>query len=219
MTLTAENSTSGIGIFGGTFDPVHIGHLRTAVELRKVLGLDEMRLIPSAIPPHRTQPQASAEHRMAMLRLALDREPGLIADDCELRRQGPSYTLDTLKQLRAKAGPETSLCLCIGMDSLISLNQWHQWRELTDIAHIVVAARPGWHLPQSGEVLDFVRAHRATETESLKSSPAGKLLMLEMTLLPISATGIRQSLQRQESIRYLVPEKVIHYITQHQLYQ
>ena len=229
MSLISESSTqdstdmNGIGIFGGTFDPIHIGHLRTAVELRKVLGLSEMRLIPSATPPHRTQPESTAEHRLAMLQLGLGSEskscePGLVADDRELRREGPSYTLDTLKELRAEAGPNIPLCLCIGMDSLIDLNQWHHWRELTDIAHIVVAARPGWHLPKSGEVLDFVRAHRATDIEQLQQTPAGKILIMEMTLLPVSATGIRQTLRRGESVRYLVPEKVIDYIRQHQLY-
>ena len=238
MSLTSKSSTqnstsmnstgiNGIGIFGGTFDPIHIGHLRTAVELRKVLGLSEMRLIPSATPPHRTQPESSAEHRLAMLQIALGSEssapePGLIADDRELQRElqreGPSYTWDTLKELRAEAGPDTPLCLCIGMDSLIDLNQWHRWQELTDMAHIVVAARPGWHLPKSGEVLDFVRAHRATDIEQVQSTPNGKILIMEMTLLPVSATGIRQALQRGESIRYLVPEKVIDYIRQHQLY-
>lgn len=221
-------SMNGIGIFGGTFDPIHIGHLRTAVELRKALGLGEMRLIPSATPPHREQPESNAEHRMAMLKLALGRtskscnlelrEPGLVADDRELRRKGFSYTIDTLKELRAETGPETPLYLCIGMDSLIDLNQWHKWSELTDIAHIIVAARPGWHLPTSGEVLEFVRAHRATNKEQLQETPAGKILIMEMTLLPISATGIRQALKRGESIRYLVPDSVIDYITQHQLY-
>lgn len=221
-------STNGIGIFGGTFDPIHIGHLRTAVELRKVLNLSEMRLIPSATPPHREQPESSAEHRLAMLELALgstsessnleSSEPGLVADDRELRRRGFSYTIDTLKELRTEKGPDTPLCLCIGMDSLIDLNQWHQWRKLTEIAHIVVAARPGWHLPKSGEVLEFVRTHRATDKTQLQETPSGKILIMEMTLLPISATGIRQALKRGESIRYLVPGAVIDYITQHQLY-
>lgn len=231
MSLISKNfleGLKGIGIFGGTFDPIHIGHLRTAVELRKALCLSEVRLIPSATPPHREQPESSAEHRLAMLKLALGRtsencnlelrEPGLIADDRELRRDGFSYTIDTLKELRAETGPETPLYLCIGMDSLIDLNQWHQWNELTDIAHIIVAARPGWHLPKSGEVLEFVRAHQATNKEQLQKTPAGKILIMEMTLLPISATGIRQALKRGESIRYLVPDSVIDYITQHQLY-
>ena len=219
------NHSNGVGLFGGTFDPVHIGHLRTAVELRKVLNLSEMRLIPSACPPHRTQPDSSAEHRLAMLQLAIGHvlgpntaEPKLIADDRELRREGPSYTMDTLTEVRAEVGTKTPLLLCIGMDSLIELNQWHHWRELTSMAHIVVAARPGWHLPKSGEVLEFVREHRATSIEQLQEMPAGKILMMEMTLLPISATGIRQALQRGESIRYLVPDQVIDYIRQHQLY-
>lgn len=212
------NHSRGVGIFGGTFDPVHIGHLRTSVELRKILGLSEMRLIPSANPPHKMQPETCAEHRLAMLQLALANEPGLVADDRELRRQGPSYTLDTLAEIRAEIGTETPLCLCIGMDSLVNLNQWHRWCELTDLAHIVAVARPGWHLPQSGEVLEFVHAHRATSEEQLQEQPAGKVLIREITLLPISATGIRQALQRGESIRYLVPDKVIDYIRQHQLY-
>jgi len=208
----------GVGLFGGTFDPVHIGHLRTALELKDALGLAEMRLLPSAQPPHRAQPQASAAHRLAMLRHGVDAEPGLAADDRELRREGPSYTLDTLAEIRAEIGPETPLCLCIGMDSLVSMNQWHHWREFTDYAHIVVAARPGWHLPKTGEVLEFVRAHRVEEAAALNTGPAGKLLIVEMTLLPISATGIRQARARGESIRYLVPDSVIEYINQNQLY-
>lgn len=215
--------TNGVGIFGGTFDPVHIGHLRTSVELRKVLGLAEMRLIPSANPPHRAA-ITSAEHRLAMLQLALNSnsgstaEPGLVADDRELRREGPSYTVDTLAEIRAEIGTDTPLYLCIGMDALIHLNQWHRWEELADLAHIVTVARPGWHLPKSGKVLEFVRAHRATSADQLQEAPAGKILIMAMTLLPVSATGIRQALQRGESIRYLVPDQVIDYIRQHQLY-
>lgn len=217
MSLKTDYS-KGVGLFGGTFDPVHIGHLRTSVELRKILGLSEMRLIPNANPPHRIQPEATAKHRLAMLKLALEDEPGLVADDRELRREGLSYTLDTLAEIRAEIGAETPLCLCIGMDSLVNLNQWHRWRELTDLAHIVAAARPGWHLPQGGEVLEFIHAHRVTDKEQLQGQPAGKILIRELTLLPVSATGIRQALQRGESIRYLVPDKVIDYIRQHQLY-
>ncbi|WP_461517017.1 nicotinate-nucleotide adenylyltransferase [Porticoccus sp.] len=209
---------TGIGLFGGTFDPVHIGHLRTALELKNALHLAEMRLVPSAHPPHRAQPEASAEHRLAMLTCGVDAEPGLIVDERELRREGPSYTLDTLAEIRAEIGPYAPLCLCIGMDSLVNLNQWHRWQELVDYAHIVAAARPGWHLPKSGEVLEFVHRHRAHDVAELKATPTGKVLIVEMTLLPISATGIRQALQRGESIRYLVPDGVIDYINQNQLY-
>ena len=213
-----HHQPTGIGLFGGTFDPVHIGHLRTALELKNALHLAEMRLIPSARPPHRTQPETSVEHRLAMLKLGVDSEPGLVADDRELLRKGPSYTLDTLAEIRAEVGPDITLCLCIGMDSLINLNQWHRWRELTNYAHIVTAARPGWHLPKEGEVLTFARNHRAHEAAELQAMPAGKLLIVEMTMLPISATGIRQALQRGESIRYLVPDGIINYINQNQLY-
>lgn len=214
----APQPLSGIGLFGGTFDPVHIGHLRTALELKQALGLAQMRLLPSAQPPHRAQPMASAEHRLALLKCGVDAEPGLAVDDRELRREGPSYTLDTLAGIRAEIGADTPLCLCIGMDSLVNLNQWHRWQELTDYAHIVAAARPGWHLPNAGAVLEFVRRHRAHDIAELQATPAGKLLIVEMTLLPISATGIRQALQRGESIRYLVPDGVIDYINQNQLY-
>lgn len=216
MATSAEKL--GIGLFGGTFDPVHIGHLRTALELKIALNLAEMRLVPSAHPPHRAEPQTSAEHRLAMLEKGINGEPGLTVDDRELHRAGPSYTIDTLVEIRAEIGPEIPLCLCIGMDSLVTMNQWHRWREFTEFAHIVVAARPGWHLPKEGEILDFVRSHRAHKVEELRQSAAGRLLIAEMTLLPISATGIRQALGRGESIRYLVPDGVIEYINKHKLY-
>lgn len=208
----------GVGLFGGTFDPVHIGHLRTALELKNALALAEIRLMPSAQPPHRTPPQASPKQRMAMLQLGLAGEPGLVADDRELRRDGPSYTVDSLIELRREIGPEVPLCLCIGMDALHTINQWHRWQELTDFAHLVVAARPGWHLPDSGEVWDFVDGHRIRQIGELQTTAAGGLLIREMTLLPVSATGIRQALQRGESIRYLVPDDIIDYINQNQLY-
>jgi nicotinate-nucleotide adenylyltransferase len=208
----------GIGLFGGTFDPVHIGHLRTALELKNALALAEMRLMPSAQPPHRAPPWASPKQRMAMLQLGLAGEPGLVADDRELHRDGPSYTVDSLIELRREVGPEVPLCLCIGMDALLTVNQWYRWRELTDFAHIVVAVRPGWHLPDSGEVRDFVDEHRIHRSGELQATAAGGLLIREMTLLPVSATGIRQALQRGESIRYLVPDGIIDYINQNQLY-
>ena len=119
-----------VGIFGGTFNPVHIGHLRICVELREYLGLQTMHLIPSARPPHREAPQVSAEHRLAMLRLATQREAGLAVDDRELRRQGLSYTVETLQDLRDELGEDTSLTMCLGMDALVNLASWHRWQDL-----------------------------------------------------------------------------------------
>lgn len=206
-----------VGIFGGTFDPVHIGHLRTALELKFRLGLAEMRFIPSARPPHRDEPSSSAEHRLAMLLLALRNEPGLVVDDCELKRDGPSYSIETLRHIRAELGDKTPLCLCIGMDALISLDRWHQWQELINYAHIVVTARPGWSLPESGDVLSLVQQHRTNENDLLTSAN-GNIAIVEMTRLPVSATGIRQAFVRREPTRYLLPDAVLEYITKHRLY-
>jgi len=211
-----------VGIFGGTFDPVHIGHLRTAVELCEHLGLDELHLMPSARPPHREQPGVSAEHRLAMLRLAIASElpfDGLLADDRELRREGLSYTVETLAQLRDELGSDVALCLCIGMDSLVNLHSWQRWQELSDYAHIVVAARPGWHLPETGPVAEWLAGRCTDDPQLLSQSPSGCVLVEAMTLLPVSATQIREDLAASSSVRYLVPDAVIQYIHQHGLYK
>jgi len=211
-----------VGIFGGTFDPVHIGHLRTAVELREHLGLDELRLMPSARPPHREQPGVSAEHRLAMLQLAIGKgtlAAGLLADDRELRREGLSYTVETLAQLRGELGGDVALCLCIGMDSLVNLHTWQRWQALSDYAHIVVAARPGWHLPETGPVAQWLAGRCTDDPKLLSKSPSGRVLVEAMTLLPVSATQIREDLATGSSVRYLVPDAVIQYIHQHGLYK
>ena len=211
-----------VGIFGGTFDPVHIGHLRTAVELREHLDLDELRLMPSARPPHREQPGVSAEHRLAMLQLAIGKgtlAAGLLADDRELRREGLSYTVETLAQLRGELGGDVALCLCIGMDSLVNLHTWQRWQALSDYAHIVVAARPGWHLPETGPVAQWLAGRCTDDPKLLSKSPSGRVLVEAMTLLPVSATQIREDLATGSSVRYLVPDAVIQYIHQHGLYK
>jgi len=213
-----RRSSAGTGVFGGTFDPVHIGHLRTALELRARLGMRVMRLVPCGVPPHRPQPRASAAHRLAMLRAAIAGEPGLVADDRELNRAGPSYSIDTLRELRAEIGPDEPLYLCIGMDSLTTLAQWHHWRQLTEVAHIVVAARPGWLLPSAARIADWIAVHRVASVTDLTGMPAGKLLLLDLTLLPVSATAIRVALAQGESVRYLVPDPALHYIETQHLY-
>ena len=210
---------NAVGIFGGTFNPVHIGHLRTCVELRDYLGLEEIHMIPSARPPHRDAPQVSGEHRLAMLRLAIAGEPGLQADDQESRRSGLSYSIDTLQALRAELGGDTSLIMCVGMDSLVNLASWHRWRELMDFAHLVVVSRPGWQVPGSGPVADWLVDKLVSDPALLKQAPAGWVLVREMTLLPISSTSVRQQLATGHSARYLVPDAVLEYIDKQQLYQ
>ncbi len=132
-----------IGIFGGTFDPVHNGHLRTALEVAELLAFDELRLVPASVPPHRGAPLATAAERLRMLQLAADAHPGFVVDDRELVRGGASYTIDTLRSLRAELGETVRLCLIVGMDAFAAIDTWKEWRALGDHAHIVVVQRPG----------------------------------------------------------------------------
>lgn len=208
-----------IGIFGGTFDPVHIGHLRTALELREYLGLDAMHLMPAGDPVHRETPGTAAAHRLAMVRLAVAGEAGLVADDREIARGGATYSIDTLELMRREYGSGVPLCLCIGMDSLATLDTWQRWRELAEHAHIVVAARPGWSPPAAGPVARWVAERRVDDPARLRVSPAGAVHIAAMTLLPVAATDLRASLAAGRSIRYLTPDPVLDYIHTHQLYQ
>ena len=217
-TPSLEPVRKTIALFGGTFNPVHFGHLRMALELKEVLGFDEMRLLPSHQPAHRAEPGVTASARSEMLALALERCPELQLDERELQREGPTYTVDTLETLRAELGDEVSISFCMGLDSLLGLPGWHRWERLIELAHLVVVTRPGWQLPRQGEVADLLSAHRG-EAEDLKRSAAGRVLLREQTLLPISATGIRSLIASGRSPQYLLPERVLDYIQTHQLYK
>lgn len=208
-----------LAVFGGTFNPVHYGHLRSALELVEHLGLAEIRLMPSARPPHREAPQCSAQHRLAMVELAVAGEPRLTCDGRELRREGKSFTIDSLVELRAEQGGERSLCMVLGCDALLGISTWHRWRELLDWAHIVVIARPGWALPESGELADWLERHRLPGPAAMAQSPAGGILVEELRPLAISSTEIRQILAEGRSARYLVPQPVLDYMERHALYR
>ncbi|MCV6605095.1 MAG: nicotinate-nucleotide adenylyltransferase [Porticoccaceae bacterium] len=213
-----------VGVLGGTFNPVHIGHLRSALEIRQHLQLDEMRLMPCALPPHREAPETGAQHRLAMLQAATDGEPALSVDDRELRRAAlngdrPSYTFDSAVELRNELGPEASICLCVGMDSLLQLHRWHRWQELLDYVHLVVVARPGWQAPTEDPLVQWLQQHRCSSSQELLKRPSGRVWMEQLTLLPVSSTDIRRALAAGESVSYLLPEAVIGYINKHQLYQ
>ena len=207
-----------LGVFGGTFNPVHYGHLRSALELAERLDLEQLRLMPSAQPPHREAPACSAEHRAAMVALAVAGEPRLACDDRELRRAGKSYTYDSLRELRAELGPARGLCMVMGCDAVLGIEGWHRWRELLDLAHVIIIARPGWSLPQDGVVADWVAGHRVADAAGLKDTPAGGILVEELRPLAISSTEIRELLAAGRSIRYLMPQSVLDYIEDHQLY-
>lgn len=207
-----------VAMLGGTFDPVHIGHLRSALELRERLGFEQVRLVPCHLPPHRPAPGASPEQRLRMLELALAGEAHLCADGRELRRSGPSYTFDTLSELRAELGSQCSLSVIMGVDAFAGLATWHRWRELPQLAHIVVIARPDCALPEHGPVAELLHALRA-EPSVLHEKICGAIVTVALTPLPISATSIRDMLRRGNSPRYLLPDAVWSFIREHALYQ
>lgn len=210
-------TTAPIGIFGGTFDPVHFGHLRPVLEVLEELSLAEVRLIPAHVPPHRDTPSVSSVQRLELLRLAVDGVPGLVVDDRETRRPGPSYTVDTLADLRGEF-PHRSLCLILGMDSFLGLPSWHRWQELTRYAHLVVLDRPGCAPPTSGALADWLAERRIEAPEPLRTSSAGAVYFHPVTQLDISATMIRRLIAAGRLPRFLVPEAVWQRIAEQGLY-
>lgn len=200
-------------LYGGTFDPVHRAHLGWARAVSRLFGHCPVHLMPNAVPPHRPQPAATGAERLAMLRLACAPWPNLIADDWELRQQGPSWTLLTLRHFRREAGPATPIMLMIGADSLASLDSWHRWREYADLCHLVVLPRAGAPDP-SAEVL---RRFPGGTRRHLLARPAGRRLMLRAPAVPTAATGIREQLRRHGSSPRLTPEVRAH-IRRHHLY-
>ncbi|WP_342247051.1 nicotinate-nucleotide adenylyltransferase [Pseudomonas sp. OTU5201] len=207
-----------IGLFGGTFDPVHIGHLRSAVEVAEQFGFDELRLIPSARPPHRETPQVSASQRLAMVQLAVAGVVPLAVDDRELKRERPSWTIETLESLRAELDAEDQLFLLVGWDAFCGLPSWHRWGELLDHCHILVLQRPDADSEAPETLRDLLAARSAVDPHSLQG-PAGQIAFVWQTPLAISATQIRQLLGEGRSVRFLVPDAVLAYIHAHDLYR
>lgn len=210
------------GVLGGTFDPVHIGHLRMALELHAALDLSEVRLIPIHTHPFGKTPVASAEQRLAMLELAAADLPQCKVDTRELQRAGVSYTVDTVESIRAEV-EQTPICLFLGLDAFRQLDGWQRWNELLEYTHIVVVDRPDMTQPLSAmELSPSIRSllyqHAVSTTAELHNQPAGCILRQSIPCLDISATYIRSLMASGQSIRYLVPDAVLDYIQQHQLY-
>ena len=208
---------AGIGILGGSFDPVHCGHLRLALEVREQLRLSSVRLLPAPNPRLREAPRAEVAQRLALLRAAVDAEPGLEVDARELDRDGPTYTVETLESFRREFSAE-ALVFILGMDSFRSLDRWHRWRDLLELAHLVVAQRPGAQLPVEGPVADLLHGCGCDDVAALMAKPAGHILICEPPLLDISATRIRALVAEGRSIRFLVPNKVIELINRTRCY-
>lgn len=209
-----------IGIFGGTFDPVHFGHLRTALDVAQSLKLEQVRFIPCNNPPHREPPVASPAQRLAMLKLAIAGQAGFQLDDREIRRAGPSFMVDTLLSLRQELGDEVPLGLILGMDAFSALDSWHEWQRLIELAHLLVMTRPGWHedVIASHNLQKLIDNHKSDDTADCHKKPAGCVVFLPVSQLGISSTNIRQTIMAGNSIRYLLPDSVYTYIKTEQIY-
>jgi nicotinate-nucleotide adenylyltransferase len=213
-----------LGILGGTFDPIHFGHLELAREVRAALAFAELRLVPAGAPPHRPAPVASGAQRLAMARLGIADYPELAVDDREIRRSGPSYTVLTLEELRAEA-PSRPLALIVGTDAVAGLPQWHRWREIFVLAHLVVVARPGFASADAltPELAREWRQRLTTAPAELARRPAGAIVVQPITAHPISASAIRALLARGRegaaAVTGLLPASVLAYIERNQLYR
>lgn len=196
-----------MGIFGGTFDPIHYGHLRTAFELMEALRLPEVRFMPAGTPPHRGRTVADAQARLEMVKAAVEGQPGFVTDDRELHRDGPSYSRDTLLDLRAEY-THRSLCLIIGMDAFLGLPKWYHWREILQLAHVVVAHRPGWRVPDMGPLRELLIELGTSRVGDLHESRAGRIYIHAVTQLEISSTAIRDIVAADGDVRFLMPDGV-----------
>jgi len=206
-----------IGMLGGTFDPVHIGHLRGALEVAELLEFDELRLTPSARPPHRDTPSVSAQDRLAMVQRAVAGVSPLTVDDRELQRDKPSYTIDTLESMRAELAADDQLFLLLGWDAFCGLPSWHRWEELLEHCHIVVLQRPDADSESPDAMRNLLAARAVSDPKALKG-PGGQITFVWQTPLSVSATQIRQLLASGKSVRFLVPDAVLAYIDAHGLY-
>lgn len=212
-----QQTKAAVGILGGTFDPIHLGHLRMALELHDALHLAKVHIIPCREPVHRKPPAASSEQRLAMVKCAVAREPALYADAREIRRNTPSYTIDTLLEMRAEM-PHTPLCLLLGIDAFMDFTNWHQWQHILEQAHIVVAYRPQYQLPATGAIVDLLQERQQQDPAYVHQHSAGGILLHPITALEISASDIRKQIAMGGNPRYLLSESVYDYIKQHGTY-
>ena len=215
------NRASATGLFGGTFDPVHFGHLRLATELAEAFHLEKVVFIPAGLPYHRGRDaHATSEERLTMLKLATARDARFDVDDRELKRGGNTYTYDTLAEIR-KEQPTRPLVFLIGTDSFAKIDTWHRWNELFDLAHFAVAVRANdenWLAKGPGVFPKEVWPRITLNPRDLQAAPAGKVMTFAMTPLSISSTALRALAGEGASLRYLTPEPVVEYIRSRNLY-
>ena len=211
-----------IGLLGGTFNPIHFGHLRLAQDIAEALDLDEVRFIPSANPPHKTAPTVSAQHRAQMVQLAIENNPLFRLDPRELNRAGASYTIDTLISIRQEIGVKTSLCLMMGTDAFSKFDTWYRWQEILDYCHIILVQRrinAVSQPPLNKDIEFFLKSHYSEHADDLFNQICGLIHMQSITTLDISSTAIRAACTQKQVPRYLVPQIVIDYIVTNKLYK
>ena len=212
-----------LGLFGGTFDPVHFGHLRLATELAEAFHLEKVIFIPAGLPYHRGRDaHATSEQRLTMLKLATQRDARFDVDDRELKREGPTYTYDTLAEIRQERGPDQPIVFLTGSDSFEKIDTWHRWTELFDLAHFAVAIRADdqeWQSKGPGAFPKDAWPRITLNPREMLSAPAGKIMTFFMTPIAISSTAIRTLAHESASIRYLTPDPVVEYVRSHNLYK
>ncbi|WP_314143122.1 nicotinate-nucleotide adenylyltransferase [Buttiauxella noackiae] len=216
MAKTASRLTA---LYGGTFDPIHYGHLKPVEALAKQVALHQVTIMPNNVPPHRSQPLANSEQRKTMVELAITGNALFKLDDRELQRETPSYTVETLEQLRSEIGAEQPLAFIVGQDSLLSLQRWYRWETLLTLCHLLVCQRPGYSLSMNTpEEQQWLDAHQTTSVEELHNQPAGKIYLAQTPMYDISATAIRRRLEQHLPCDDLLPAAVAEFIRQHHLY-
>ncbi|MAF14991.1 MAG: nicotinate-nicotinamide nucleotide adenylyltransferase [Marinomonas sp.] len=218
-TEVSQALKKGTVVMGGTFDPIHHGHLRSAVDILDCFQFETLRLIPCFQPVHKGEPTVSAEQRLKMVELGIAADSRLSVDAREILRAGPSYTFETLVELRAELGQEEPLIMVVGMDSFLSLPTWARWQDLLSVAHILVISRPGWEPDFISTLESFYEKHRAESATELQCAPAGKIWMQSFTPLAISSSQVRNLCREKASIAYLVPETIQRFIEAHSLYK
>jgi len=215
-------TTKALGLFGGTFDPVHLGHLRLATELAEAFRLEQVLFIPAGLPYHRGRSaHATNEQRLTMLKLATARDARFDVDDRELKREGNTYTYDTLAEIRRERGPDAALIFLMGTDTFAKIDTWHRWTELFDLAHFGIAIRAEdaqWNTRGPGAFPKEIWPRITLNLREMLAAPAGNVMTFKMTPLAISSTAIRETAADGGSIRYLTPDPVVEYIRTHQVY-
>jgi len=211
------SSNYSIGVFGGTFDPIHYGHLRASHEILHALKLNEIRFIPCGNPCHRDHVFTDAELRLQMVKMAIKDQKNFLIDDREVRQKELSYSIDTLISLR-EAYRNSSLCLIIGLDVFLNLHKWHRWMEILDFAHIIIAHRPGWSIPRSGILADLIKSKGTNDIKELHITTHGSIYIQAITQMEISSTEIRNSIAKGLDLNFLVPKSVIDIIKEFNLY-